>query len=405
MSERGSHPVVRRPIRQWMLRITAYADALERGLDGLAWPEGTMNAQRRWIGTSEGVIVNFSIHTDAKDVTIEVFTTRPDTLLGVTYIVLAPEHELVRLITASNRGKEVSQYVEQASSKSDVARMSTKEKSGVWLGCFASHPLTGEQVPVWCADYVLSGYGTGAVMAVPAHDIRDFEFANLFNLPVRCVVRPKLEDSLNGEVSLPFTDHGVSCNSGNDLDGLPSKNCSEVIISKLVESGKGRRKTMYKLRDWVFSRQRYWGEPIPIYFPVEFNGAGDPATLDPRDPNCKHRVCYESPIPLKDEELPLLLPDLTDFTPKNDPQGCLAQVLDWKYFKRNGNWFARETSTMPQVYSNISCGLSELRNLYCYVYTFSGQAAAGITLDLLIQRILLPCLVNLHRAGSPWIFM
>ena len=333
-----------------MLRITAYAEALEKDLEGLSWPEGTMQAQKRWIGRSQGAIVRFKIAGSDDDSYIEAYTTRPDTLLGVTYLVLAPEHEYVGRVVREGGSKDVQDYVTSSASKSDVTRMATKDKTGVFLGRTAVHPLSGEEIPIWCADYVLSSYGTGAVMAVPAHDSRDFEFAAAFGLPIKEVVSP-----LNGEVcELPYLHEGIVCNSG-PYDCLESAKCGSDIVEKLSSIGAGEAKEMYKLHDWVFSRQRYWGEPIPIYYPVEFtDSAGDvispDSNSDPKNPNCHHRICYETPIAVDESDLPLKLPAVEDFSPRSDPEGCLAQALGWRFFKKSdGRWYARETSTMPQV--------------------------------------------------------
>lgn len=357
LSERGNHPVIRRPLRQWMLRITAFARDLERDLEGLCWPEGTMQAQRQWIGRSQGAIVRFRV-TGAEGLDehtyIEIFTTRPDTLLGVTYLVLAPEHELSTRIVSSGCNYPAAEYISASSGKSDVARMASKQKTGVSLGFSAVHPITGDVVPVWCAEYVLANYGTGAVMAVPAHDERDFEFASIYGLPMKVVVSP-VQGTHESMLQLPYTQHGIIVNSG-EYNGLSSEQCSAAIVSKLVQSQTGEEKEMYKLHDWVFSRQRYWGEPIPIYFPIEFIHAdgqiipnADAKDVNPKSPDCAHRICYESPIPVDETELPLLLPVMDDFSPRNDPNGCLARALDWRYFEKDGRWFARETSTMPQV--------------------------------------------------------
>jgi leucyl-tRNA synthetase len=346
LSERGSHPVVRRPLRQWVLQITKYAGVLEEGLSQLKWPEGTLQAQRQWIGRSEGALIKFGIPGGNASTNIEVFTTRPDTLLGVTYLVLAPEHPLLSVLTHPDAASAVQRYVEQSASKSDLDRLNVanKKKTGVPLGTAVIHPLTGAEVPLWCADYVLGGYGTGAVMAVPAHDERDFEFAKEFNLPIKQVVEPTA-DTL--DYTLPFLGQGIACNCGPHLDGKSSAEVSKALIAELIASQKGEHRVMYKLRDWVFSRQRFWGEPIPIYFPVEF--PPDDSLRNPRDPASRHRICYESPIPVDDADLPLQLPVMEDFSPSDDPQGCLAKAAEWRYFQRDGKWFARETNTMPQV--------------------------------------------------------
>lgn len=346
LSERGNHPVVRRPLRQWVLQITKYAGALEDGLSQLAWPEGTLQAQKQWIGRSEGALIKFAIPGGNSSRNIEVFTTRPDTLMGVTYLVLAPEHPLLKELTHPEADDAVKRYVELSASKSDLDRMSvaTKKKTGVPLGTFVLHPLTGAEIPLWCADYVLGGYGTGAVMAVPAHDERDFEFAKEFSLPVKQVVQPTADTP---DYTLPFLEQGVACNSGALLDGKPTAEVAKAVVNDLRASQRGEQRIMYKLRDWVFSRQRYWGEPIPIYFPIEFTP--DDTIRNPRDPASRHRICYESPIPVEDSELPLPLPALSDFSPSDDPQGCLAKAVEWRYFQRDGKWFARETNTMPQV--------------------------------------------------------
>ena len=343
LSERGNHPVVRMPLRQWVLEITKYADKLEAGLEDLQWPEGTLTAQKQWIGRSVGASIQFAVdgHTTEK---IEVFTTRPDTLLGVTYVVLAPEHPLVSKFTTEAQRSAVNKYVSEVAGKSDLERTATgadRGKTGVPTGAFAVHPLTGKHVPIWIADYVLAGYGTGAVMAVPAHDDRDFAFAEKFALPVIQVVQPSAP---NQEAELPFTAYGVSCNSA-EFTGLSTEDCKKAVIDKLTSVGAGGEQVTYKLRDWVFSRQRYWGEPIPIFFPVIINtadGMGNPIEGAP------HTICYDQPIPVSDDELPLRLPEMTDFHPGDDPQGCLARAKDWRYFQRDGKWFARETNTMPQ---------------------------------------------------------
>lgn len=339
-SERGEFPVVRTPLRQWVLKITAYADRLLEDLQGLQWPEGTMTAQKGWIGRSEGAEIDFSM--DGSEAVFNVFTTRPDTLMGVTYVVLAPEHPLVEQITTSEQQNVVARYIGVAASKSDLDRVAqVKDKSGVSTGAFALHPLTSELVPIWISDYVLGGYGSGAVMAVPAHDQRDFEFAAKFGLPVKQVVSP--DGKVSDQMVEAFTGSGVNVQSSSLLDGLETDDAQAKVISELIELGKGRAKVTYKLRDWAFSRQRYWGEPFPIYFPVDLE---DP-TADPRT-GAKHTIRYEEPIPVEEADLPVKLPELADFKPGDNPEGCLARATNWRYFQQDGKWFARETNTMPQ---------------------------------------------------------
>lgn len=280
LSERGNHPVIRQPLRQWVFKITKYADKLEAGLEGLQWPEGTLVAQRQWIGRSKGAAIKFKIEGTYKEV--EVFTTRADTLMGVTYLVLAPELELVREITTPEHSDAVEEYIRRTASKSDLERTSIgkdKAKTGVPLGAIAVHPLSGVRVPIWAADYVLAGYGTGAVMAVPAHDERDFEFAVKHGLDVKQVVGA----ADGSEVSLPYTEDGVLLNSGA-YDGLSSLEARESITQSLSSIDAGGERVTYKLRDWVFSRQRYWGEPIPIYFPVSVKEGGRSATRSAHHP-------------------------------------------------------------------------------------------------------------------------
>jgi leucyl-tRNA synthetase len=343
LSERGDHPVVRQPLRQWVLKITKYADQLEAGLQGLQWPEGTLTAQRQWIGRSEGASITFGLPGSAS---VDVFTTRPDTLMGVTYLVLAPEHPLVASLTAPQQVAAVQAYVATTAGKSDLARAAaagSKTKTGVPLGVSATHPLSGEAVPVWIADYVLGSYGTGAVMAVPAHDERDLAFARAFSLPVRRVVGASADAGAAPIDEEAFTAAGVAVNSGPPFDGLTTAECAKAVVAALAEQGAGAAVTNYKLRDWIFSRQRYWGEPIPIYFPVDMQDAsGDPRT------GSAHTIRYDQPRPVPDSELPLTLPEMASFEPGDDPAGCLARAADWRYFQREGQWFARETNTMPQ---------------------------------------------------------
>jgi len=339
-SERGSHPVERRPLRQWVLKITEYADRLLAGLEGVEWPTSTRTMQEEWIGRSEGAEVTFAV--DGHDETLEVYTTRPDTLFGATFMVLAPEHPMVAKLTTDERREEVEAYVTAAKNKSDLARQQSKEKSGVFTGGHAINPVNGEKVPVWVADYVLWGYGTGAIMAVPASDTRDFEFAKKFGIPIVQVVSPDgkpIEDQTEA-----YVEHGVALNSGK-YDGMTTAAAKKAITADLEADGKGRARVQYKLRDWVFSRQRYWGEPFPVYFPVAMKSGDDPREGEEgRD----FTVDYDSPIAVEESALPVLLPDLDDYRPGDDPRGVLARAKDWRFFQKDGAWFARETNTMPQ---------------------------------------------------------
>jgi leucyl-tRNA synthetase len=335
-SERGQHPVVRLPLRQWMLKITAYADRLAEDLKHVQWPDSTKTMQEEWIGRSEGAEVRFRL--DGHEGELEVFTTRPDTLFGATFMVVAPEHPAVARITTPDRKAEVEAYVNAARNRSELDRRAAKEKTGVFTGAYAINPVNGAKVPIWTADYVLWGYGTGAIMAVPAHDERDFAFARKFGIPVIEVVSatgtPRTEP-----LEAAFTEHGVAVNSGA-YDGLPTAAFKTKIVEDLEQAGTGSRRVETKLRDWVFSRQRYWGEPFPITFPVSCDG-------DPRKGDA-HTIHYDQPIPLEEAELPLLLPEMEDFRPGDDPAGCLARAVDWRFFQKDGRWFARETNTMPQ---------------------------------------------------------
>ncbi|MFT3766578.1 MAG: leucine--tRNA ligase [Minicystis sp.] len=336
-SERGSHPVERVKLRQWMMKITAYADRLLDDLALVDWPNGTLTMQREWIGRSEGANITFAV-AGREGTSFEVFTTRPDTLMGCTYAVLAPEHPLVAEITTPENKAAVDEYVVAAARKSDRDRTAdAKKKTGVPTGAKAVHPLTGAEIPIWVADYVIGSYGTGAVMAVPAHDERDFAFARTFGLPIVEVVSP--DGSLHGELAAAYVDEGVGVQSG-EFNGLKTPEMKRAIVKKLEGLGRGSSKVTYKLRDWVFSRQRYWGEPIPVYFPVETEG-------DPRKGDA-HTIRYDQPIAVEESELPLSLPELTDYRPGNDPAGPLARAVDWRFFQKDGKWYARETNTMPQ---------------------------------------------------------
>lgn len=333
VSERGGHPVVRRPVRQWQLKITQYADRLAADLEGLDWPE-TKQKQRDWIGRSEGAEVEFPVAGRSEKIT--VYTTRPDTLFGATYLVVAPDHVLAASLATDASRDAVTRYIEQASHKSDMERTASKQKTGISTGSFAINPVNGTQIPIFIADYVLGAYGTGSIMAVPAHDTRDFEFATEFGLPIIQVV--SADGKLQTEFDKAYTEPGIAVQSG-EFDGLPSAEFKRRILDVLEARGVGRRKVNYKLRDWLFSRQRYWGEPIPIYFPVRTAG-------DPRQ-GAAYEVDYSRPIACEESELPLELPRLEDYHP-GDPQGPLARALEWRFFQRDGQWFARETNTMPQ---------------------------------------------------------
>jgi leucyl-tRNA synthetase len=340
-SERGGHPVERVPLRQWMLKITAYADRLDADLEGLDWPD-TKIKQHHWIGRSEGAEIDFEVV--GAGATIRVFTTRADTLPGVTYVVLAPEHPLVAELVAPEQAAAVRAYVEAARRKSDVDRTEAKTKTGVALGAKARNPITGEEVPIWVADYVIATYGTGAVMAVPAHDERDHAFALAYGLPIVQVIAPAAGAPAVDVAKAAFTEDGVARYGRVLADvpaGIPSAQSRSLVAAWLAKVGKGQTKVTYRLRDWVFSRQRYWGEPIPIYFPVTCDG-------DPRAPGARFTIHHDQPIAVPAEELPLRLPDLDDFRPGDDPAGPLARAVDWRFFQKDGRWFARETNTMPQ---------------------------------------------------------
>ena len=325
-SERGGHPVIRKPMRQWLFRITKYADSLLAGLDDVDWPESVKNLQRNWIGRSEGSNVVFEIPTIGE--TISVFTTRPDTLFGATYMVLAPEHPLVKKLTDDKAQETVNNYVISAAGKSDLDRGElNKEKTGVFIGAHAINPLNKEEIPIWISDYVLMSYGTGAIMAVPGHDQRDYEFAKKFNMPIVQVVD-------GGDVSLAaFTDTetGTMMNSETSdgsfsINGLPVKEAIEKTIVYLEKIEKGKRAVEYKLRDWLFSRQRYWGEPFPI---IHVDG--------------EHKAIPE-------DELPLLLPDVEQYEPSGTGESPLSAIKDWVNTKdpETGVSALRETNTMPQ---------------------------------------------------------
>ena len=317
-SERGGYPVVRKPMRQWMLKITAYAERLLNDLEEVDWPESIKDMQRNWIGKSTGANVTFKIKDTDKDFT--VFTTRPDTLFGATYAVLAPEHDLVDSITSPEQAEAVSEYKRQASLKSDLARTDlAKDKTGVWTGAYAINPVNGKEIPIWIADYVLASYGTGAIMAVPAHDERDWDFAKQFGLDII----PVLEGGNVDEA--PYTGDGLHINS-DFLDGLNKADAIAKMVAWLEENGVGQEKISYRLRDWLFSRQRYWGEPIPIIHWEDGTSTAVP-----------------------ENELPLVLPKTSDIKPSGTGESPLANLTDWlKVVREDGVKGRRETNTMPQ---------------------------------------------------------
>ncbi|QNG60861.1 leucine--tRNA ligase [Metabacillus idriensis] len=318
-SERGGHPVERRPMKQWMLKITAYADRLIEDLEEVDWPESIKEMQRNWIGRSEGAHVHFDI--DGHNKSFTVFTTRPDTLFGATYAVLAPEHAYVSDITTADQKEAVAAYIDKVKSKSDLERTDlAKEKTGVFTGAFAVNPVNGEKMPIWIADYVLVSYGTGAIMAVPAHDERDYEFAKTFDLPIKEVVE-------GGDVEKEaYTGDGLHVNS-DFLNGLNKEDGINNMIAWLETNQKGEKKITYRLRDWLFSRQRYWGEPIPIIH-------WEDGTM--------------SAVP--EDQLPLALPKTTEIRPSGTGESPLAIIEDWVNVvdPETGKKGRRETNTMPQ---------------------------------------------------------
>jgi len=363
-SERGGFPVVRRNLRQWVLRITAYADRLLEDLKDIDWPASTKKMQQEWIGKSVGATARFSL--EDIDESIEIYTTRPDTLMGATYMVLSPEHPLVERLTTETHRDAVEKYVTAAAAKSDLERTDlAKEKTGVFTGSYAIHPLTGDKIPVWVADYVLISYGTGAIMAVPAHDERDFEFAQQFDLPIVQVIKG------DGTESLPYVGDGTLVNSG-EFDGLPWQEAKQKITAKLNEAGTGEESTQYKLRDWLFSRQRYWGEPFPVAWVSEedYKKAAQSERLaawlpsEPVSYTDESGTLYALPCP--PESLPLELPDVESYQPASTGESPLKKADDWMeiwYHYETGEfvpareakpegekWIraTRETNTMPQ---------------------------------------------------------
>jgi leucyl-tRNA synthetase len=330
--EKCGNVVIRKNLKQWLLRIPHYAEKLLKGLDKLDWPEGVKDMQRNWIGKSTGAEVDFQI--DGLKNKLRVYTTRPDTLFGATYMVIAPEHELADEITIPEKKEEVKKYIKAAALKSDLDRTDlAREKTGVFTGRYAFNPVNLEKIPIWVADYVLTGYGTGAIMAVPAHDTRDFEFAKEFDIPIVCILDPVDEDEreaiLKGDQC--WTEDGVYINSSNtetalDINGLNKDAGIRDTIKWLETTGKGKATVNYKIRDWLFSRQRYWGEPFPVIHWED----GEISLLD-------------------DEKLPLLLPELEKYTPEESGESPLANAREWlKVTDSNGRKGRRETNTMPQ---------------------------------------------------------
>ena len=317
-SERGGYPVIRMPMRQWMLRITRYADRLEKDLEGLDWPKSTLEMQRNWIGKSKGVEITFKVKDS--DESFRVFTTRVDTLFGCSYCCLAPEHPLVKKLVSPEQKEAVEAYVDEAAHKSDLLRTSlSKDKTGVYLGRKAINPINGKEIPIFVADYVLGSYGTGAVMAVPAHDARDYAFAKKYDLPVTAVLE-------GGDISKEaFEGDGEHINS-DFANGLNILEAKAAITNKLEEIGAGKEVTNYKLRDWIFSRQRYWGEPIPM---VKMEDGTE--------------------YPLLEKDLPLVLPELDDYQPTKDGKPPLSKApSSWLHVEIDGKKGERETNTMPQ---------------------------------------------------------
>lgn len=341
VSERGGHPVERKQMPQWSMRITAYADRLLKDLDGLDWPEAMKETQRNWIGKSEGTSLKFKVEGSpvgssgvenrAEELFIEVFTTRPDTIFGVSFVTLAPEHELVAQITTAEYKTAVDEYVTMAKNRSERERMADVKKiSGQFTGAYVLHPFTGAKVPVWIGDYVLAGYGTGAVMAVPAHDSRDYAFAKHFQLPILEVVQPVGSSGVENKGESYDAKEGKLVNS-DFLNGLDVKDAIKRAIEEVEKRGLGQGKTNYRLRDAAFGRQRYWGEPIPIYYKpaVDSSGVENPAEL--------------IPTPLPENKLPLVLPEIEKFLPTESGEPPLGRAKDWKYEGK----YEYELTTMP----------------------------------------------------------
>ncbi len=367
-SERGNHPVERRPIRQWVLRITAYADKLIEGLDSLDWPDSTKRLQKNWIGKSEGAEVKFEL-SDIPNESLTVFTTRPDTLFGATYMVVAPEHPLIVKLTTAEQKTAVDSYIAAVRNKSDLERtdLADKKKTGVFTGSYAINPVNGNKIPVWTADYVLMSYGTGAIMAVPAHDTRDWEFAKEFNLPIIQVVGSK--DPIDVQEK-PYTEDGPMVNSG-PFNGLSATETKKKITADLTNKGQGKIAVNFKLRDWLFSRQRYWGEPFPILWISKTDYSKIPADSEIREFLPKEAVTCQingvevCAVPLTSKQLPLILPEVKSYQPSPTGDSPLSKEPEWTevwYNISSGETVAqskpqpgplwikasRETNTMPQ---------------------------------------------------------
>lgn len=372
-SEVGGHPVERRNLRQVVLRITAYAEKLLQGLDGLDWPDSTKRMQKAWIGRSEGAEVDFAIDGQS-DKSLSIYTTRPDTLFGATYMVIAPEHPLVDSLTKPERLDAIRAYQDAAAAKSDLDRTDlAKEKTGEFTGSFAINPVNGNRIPIWIADYVLVSYGTGAIMAVPAHDERDYEFAQQFSLPIQRVVEPEHGKKNGGSPELPYSGKGLLVHSG-DYSGLPSDEAKKRIVADLEAREVGKSAVNYKLRDWIFSRQRYWGEPIPMVWvskedydnivASESSALKDFMPSEAVTSNMDGEVKYA--LPVLPDQLPLQLPETESYQPSGTGESPLATIDPWLQVKVNvetgeivasgdgspegPEWISavRETNTMPQ---------------------------------------------------------